>query len=124
MNIKTLDEKVCDLDGKPFELAGAPLTLRKAITVSLSAQFPEDANLSMEDKIKRYRLARRTHHAKAWTSFPAEDIATMKRLISKNFNPLVTGTCCDMIEGTSEPLPSDEPPEENCKPVVHELKST
>jgi hypothetical protein len=107
MKLKNIDTVLCNFEGEPVQFDGKALTLRRAITVSVSAQFAEEQTLGMEEKIKRYRVARRVHHANPWTDFPAEDLALMKRQVARNFTPMVAGLACDMIDDVSEPLPNE-----------------
>lgn len=103
-----LDEKIRDFENNEMPFKGGILTLRRAITDSLSASFQDERALSSDEKVKRYKIAKKVHHAKTGTEFTVEQVAVMKELVGKNFSPLVVGTCFELIEG-GEPCEAPAP---------------
>lgn len=64
-------------------------TLGRTIRGALYATFPDEANLSLDEKLKRGDLAQALVGASEDVKFKAEDIALMKKVVGKAYGPLV-----------------------------------
>ncbi len=100
MNLK-FDVEILNLEGKP--LVGPdqkPLTLKKAAVDALLALYPDEQTLSGEEKMKRYRIAKKITIGteKDWT---VEEIALVKKLIAKNYSSLLVGPAWELLEGNA-----------------------
>jgi hypothetical protein len=107
-----LDEKICDFDGNELPFKGKPLTLRAAIVDSLASTYADERALPNEEKVKRYKLAKKVHNAKPTAEFTIEQTALMKDFVGKNFTPLIVGACFELIEaGCNATLDAPQPME-------------
>jgi hypothetical protein len=87
-----------DADGKPMCIvqtkededcpAGQAATLGRVVRAALYAQFPDEQNLSLDEKLKRGDLAQAITGA-GEIKLKAEDIALMKKAVGKAYGPLV-----------------------------------
>ena len=76
---------------------GKVLTLSDVAIASLMGTFPDERDLSGEEKIKRFGLAMRIRNAKD-ISLTAEEIALLKKIIGRSYGPLVVGRAYPMID--------------------------
>lgn len=76
---------------------GKVLTLSDVAVASLMGAFPDERDLSGDEKIKRFALAMRVRNAKDAT-LTAEEISLLKKLIGKAYGPLVVGRAYPMID--------------------------
>jgi hypothetical protein len=72
-------------------------TLGSVCVSALMGVYPDEQNLSGDDKFKRYQLAERLH-AGGEQDVSAEDIALLKKLIGKNWSPAVLGPAYEALE--------------------------
>lgn len=88
-----LDARIVNLDGGPLlddKGKETTLTVRSIAVNSLMAPYPDEQNLSGEDKMKRVDLARRLQDTKTKAELTSEDIVLIKRLVNKAYaSPLV-----------------------------------
>lgn len=92
------------LSGEPFRDASGTVqetTLGTVAEVALLASYPDEANLSGEEKVRRYMLAKRIRSAKGDLALTAEEIALVKKLIARAFNPLITGQAWALLDPAS-----------------------
>ena len=80
----------------------ALLTLAVIAENALLQAYSDEQNLSGEEKIKRYALARKIADNPK-TDLSAEEIALLKKLIAKSYNPLITGQSWHMLDPASVP---------------------
>jgi hypothetical protein len=97
------DTVLRDLDGKPLpedkdKPEGAQATLKKASIESLLAIYQDEQNLSGEDKLKRWQLATKINGSNGPAEFTVEEVALVKKLIGKAYNPLITGQAWTILE--------------------------
>lgn len=87
------------IEGEPLYEADnkKALTLKKVAIESLLAVFEDERNLSGEEKVKRYELALKISGNEI-VDLKAEDIALIKKLITKGYSSLVVGQAWKMIE--------------------------
>ena len=100
--LKTLDGTVIR-DGAPPAPgqvdARAPLSLADVVTNSLMTDYRDETNaIDGMEKNKRYFLAKKIYDNQDNPSLSAEDIALIKKLVPKLYNPLVAGQTCQMID--------------------------
>ena len=98
-------QPITTLDGKPFKDPSgqvSDITLAVIAENALLQAYSDETNLSGEDKIKRYALARKIEDNKK-VDLSAEEIALLKKLIAKSYNPLITGQSWHMLDPASVP---------------------
>jgi len=98
-------QPITTLDGKPFKDPSgqvSDITLAVIAENALLQAYSDETNLSGEDKIKRYTLARKIEDNKK-VDLSAEEIALLKKLIAKSYNPLITGQSWHMLDPASVP---------------------
>lgn len=83
--------------GQPIVQDGEPLTLQRVAVNALLSQAEDEANLSGEEKFKRYKLASRIH-AEPAVEVSAEEVALLKRLIGKLYLPIIVGPAFEALE--------------------------
>lgn len=67
---------------------GQTFTLGRAVRAALYASFPDEQNLSLDDKLKRGDLAQAITGG-GDIKLKAEDIALMKKVVGKAYGPLI-----------------------------------
>ena len=87
------------LDGKELKDGTTLCTFKTVALNALLASFPDEQNLSGEDKFKRYQLAMKIN-ANSEVELSVEEAALIKQLVGKGFAPLVVGRMFEMIERT------------------------
>ena len=98
-------QPITTLDGHPFKDPSgqvSDITLAVIAENALLQAYSDETNLSGEDKIKRYTLARKIEDNKK-VDLSAEEIALLKKLIAKSYNPLITGQSWHMLDPASVP---------------------
>lgn len=93
------------LDGKPFlGPDGKPVetTLASVAETALLGSYVDEQNLTGEEKVKRFSLANKIHGNRA-ASLTTEEVALIKRLIAKSYNPLVVGLSWTILDPASVP---------------------
>jgi hypothetical protein len=93
------------LDGSAFvDPSGkeAPVTLGTIAEISLLTTYPDEQNLSGEEKTKRFSLALKIHEKKE-VPLTADEITLIKKLIAKNYNALITGRAWELLDPASVP---------------------
>jgi hypothetical protein len=80
-----------------------PLTLRTVCVNSLLASesgssMGSQAQISGEEKVKRYELARRIHASTAPLDMTSEEIVLLKRMVQLTYVTLVVGQVWEMLE--------------------------
>lgn len=88
---------VRDIDGEVMEFNGKPLSFSRAICASLGSGGTEPT--SMEDKIKKFKLAMKIQDAMMPVELTIEDAALIKEMVNKFFvSPLVVAPICIALE--------------------------
>lgn len=96
---------LAQLDGKPFMGPdGKPTetTLGSVAEVALLGSYADEQNLTGEEKVKRFALANKVHGNRA-AVLTTEEVALIKRLIAKTYNPLVVGLSWTILDPASVP---------------------
>lgn len=85
-------ESVHMLNGQPMKGDhGQPVTLEEVVTNSLLVSYQDEGNLPGEEKVKRFMLAAKIHQHPKDPVLTADEIALIKKLVAKAYNPLVVG---------------------------------
>lgn len=93
-----IDEK-----GQPKFKNSPPLTLRKAITDALAANYQDEQNLDPKIKARRGWLAMRIWaHSEAIIDLSVEDVKTCMDLIGKRYNPLAVAQAWEILDPASK----------------------
>lgn len=74
-----------------------PLLLGKVARRALLATYPDEPNLSGEEKYKRGKLADRLW-LNGKETLSVEDVALLKKLISKGYGPLIVTRALDLLD--------------------------
>ena len=77
---------------------GALVTLGSVAYTGLVAQYPDEQNLSRDEKMKRGRLAQRLCAAEGEIDLKAEEITLLKTCIGKGYGPWIVVQSEDMLE--------------------------
>ena len=100
-----------EIDGTPVQQAGKPpMTLKDVIISSLLAikRNPQTGMPEAEDektKFDKYELIRKIRDKKTEVDLKAEEVALIKKLISKHqHSPIIVGEALEMLEGKYKPM--------------------
>lgn len=97
MATKNLGVTINNIDGTPMDNGGGkPVTVQSIIMSALLAQFPDETNLSGDEKFTRFKLAMRLDKESEQDLTP-EDSTLIKRLVGKGFGPLVVGQVYELL---------------------------
>lgn len=89
-----------DLDGnKIANIPGKTSTLKEVVIEALLAVFEDEKNLTGDEKLKRWELAKRVKSASGVLELSVEEVALIKKLIGKGYGVLVVGQAFSMLEG-------------------------
>lgn len=92
------------LDGKPMQKDDkTTLSLEEVATTALLSSYPDEQNLDGVEKNKRFWLAKKIHDQRKDPVLTADEIALIKRLIAKAYNPLVVGQAWTILDPASVP---------------------
>jgi hypothetical protein len=84
---------ITDLDGNPIP----ELTLGLMATNALMGNFDDERSLSGDDKVRRFKLAQRVHHASE-VDLTVEDVALIKKLIAKAYATLPCARAWELLD--------------------------
>ena len=94
------DQELKTLDDQPIISESKGVTLKSAAVNALLAIYPDEQNLSGEEKAKRYVLATRIYaNSGDKPDLSLEDIVLIKKLIGKAYGPLIVGQSFQILEG-------------------------
>lgn len=88
---------ILDLERKPLIMEEKPATLGLVSCMALLGVYPDERELSADQKIKRFRLAEAASKG-GEQDVRVDDVALLKKLIAKGFGALVVGRAFDIIE--------------------------
>ena len=98
------DTQLSGIDGKPMiKEDKTPITLNEVTQNALLMSYPDEAGLSGEEKVKRWVLATKIGHQPRDPVLTADEIALVKKLIGKAYNPLVVGQAWSLLDPASVP---------------------
>ena len=95
---------ICDLAGnpvKPDPNSDSVMRLSSVAVNGILMPRQSDANLSGEDKVKRFKLAKRIHDASEPLDISVEDAALLKALIADSHTTLVASQALLLIDPTA-----------------------
>lgn len=92
--------EIHDLAGKPISENGVPVTLGSVCSGALLMPYPDERNVSGEDKVKRFRLAEKVY-AGGLQDITVEDAALLKQLLAKAYTPLIVGRAYGILESAA-----------------------
>jgi hypothetical protein len=87
-----------DLDGVDLQNGESTVTLGTVAVQALLSPFPNEQDISGEEKMKRYELALRVRQTPE-EDFPVDEIAKIKTLIGKIYTPVVVGQAWKLLDG-------------------------
>lgn len=100
--LRNFDQTMKDLEGKPIKDENEKeITLKSIAVGALMASYPDEQNLSGEEKFKRYNLAVKINKG-GEIEVSAEDISDLKKLIGKGFSVLAVGSAYKLLEANSK----------------------
>ena len=79
------------------------LTLEEVASTALLSSYQDESNLDGVEKNKRFWLAKKIHDQRKDPVLTADEIALIKRLIAKAYNPLVVGQAWTILDPASVP---------------------
>jgi len=88
------------------KIARVPATLKWA-TVEALLSPPANANVSGEEKARRYDLAIKIQQSHTPLDLPVDDVSFIKKLCDEHFPPLVMGQTRKLLEGPQTEGKSD-----------------
>lgn len=97
-----------DLLGAEVQENGKPLTYRVLTVNALMQPYPDEAGLSGEEKLRRFRLADKIMKSQP-VHLSAEEVVLLKTVVAKFGAPLAVGRIYDLID-PSEPTGAVEAP--------------
>ncbi len=101
--------KILDLNGAPFiDDIKCPMEkgarkceddaiLAAIATRALMASYPDETNLGLDEKVKRFGLALKLKDG-GDVKLSVEDIAMLKKLIGKAYSPLIVGRAVELLD--------------------------
>ena len=93
-----------NFDGTPMRKDDKTiLTLEETVTTALLSSYPDEQSLDGVEKNKRFWLAKKIHDQRKDPVLTADEIALIKRLIAKAYNPLVVGQAWTILDPASVP---------------------
>jgi hypothetical protein len=87
-----------DFDGNTLKENGNELSLKTVSVNALMFPYPDESNLSGDEKMNRYLLAQRLH-AGGEIELRVEEVAKLKALIGKAYGPVIVGPSFQILEG-------------------------
>lgn len=91
------------LDGTPMRKEDKTLfTLNDAVQTALLSSY-QDETIDGVEKSKRFWLAKRINDNRKDPTLTADEVALIKKLVAKAFNPLVVGRTWEMLDPASIP---------------------
>lgn len=101
MNID-FSKPILSLTGEPVRISETDiLTLKSVATGALLSAHPDDAGLPGEEKARRFNLALSIERATASIDIKVEDVAIIKKLVGRDYAPLVVGRAYELLEKCS-----------------------
>lgn len=95
--IKTIDGTEMRKEDKSI------LTINEVTQNALLASYPDEQNLSGEEKVRRWVLAMKIDRQRKNPDLTADEIALIKKLIAKAYNPLIVGQSWSLLDPASVP---------------------
>lgn len=95
-----LEQKILSIDDQEIIPPGEndPLTLKRAFVSALQNNYPDEQNLTGDEKFSRFTLALRIHKAKEPMDLKLNEVSKIKELTNKCFGTLVYARVHMMLE--------------------------
>lgn len=97
-----LNQTLADIEGKAIPQSEQEknvfLTLKKVIINALLGNYQDEVNLSGEEKLKRWEMALAVKATESTIDFKSEDIALIKKLVTKLYAVTIVGQAWKMLE--------------------------
>lgn len=91
-------EAIRNLDGEQLKSpSDEPITVRTVCCDALLGTYQDEQNLSGEEKLQRYELAKKIHSDNE-VILSAEEIVLAKKVVAKAWNPLVMGQAWKILD--------------------------
>lgn len=97
MPIKNFDADLKMIDGTPVKEGEVALKMKTSVVNSLLGFFPDEQNLTGEEKVKRYELASKIY-AGGDIDLKPEEIVLIKKLVGKGAPTLVVGQVYKLLD--------------------------
>jgi hypothetical protein len=97
--VRTIGNKVFQTVGEDGKLKDWDCELKELIYGALTGQLQQDFQLSVADKMKIYRLAKRIDQANGSVALESEDISLIKERAAKIYGNHQFGVMVDLLEG-------------------------
>jgi hypothetical protein len=85
-------------DGPLKDSGGDDLTLGACACTSLLSPYPDEQNLDIKDKVRRFKLAQKIANGSGEHDLSVEEIVDLKKLIGKLYAPLVVGRAYEILD--------------------------
>lgn len=94
---RNFDAEIKDFDGNSLRDGENALTLKVVAVNSLMAIYPDERDISGNEKLARYKIASKVHGG-GMVELTAEEVAKIKALIGKAYSPAVVGPAFEILE--------------------------
>lgn len=91
-----------DADGAPISGTGTGITLGTVCARALSGIFKDEENLQAEKKLQRGQLALKIFVIQEPIGLKAEEVALIKRLVARMYNPIIIARAFPMLDPGEE----------------------
>lgn len=91
-------KRLVNLNKEPLTLNGKECTLKAACVEALMGAFQGEGAVTAEEKMKRFKLAKKVHAAEGETGLAAEEVVMLKAQLNKAFGTLVVGPAFEMLD--------------------------
>lgn len=92
---------MCDIKGNPIkestEENAKDVTLSTISCTALLNSYPDEQNLPVVDKLRRYKLASKASDG-GEQELSIEEVAELKKIIGKAFPPLMVGRAYEILD--------------------------
>lgn len=95
---KLLNVPIVNIDGLEIKEAGKTLTVQSIIISALAGNWQDEQGVTGDDKFNRFMLAMKVNEDPEQDLTP-EDIVLIKKLVGKNWGPLVVGPVYKVLNG-------------------------
>lgn len=92
------------MDGTAMTKADkSTLTLEEVVTTALLSSYQDEGNLDGAQKSQRFWLAMKIHDKPVDPVLTSDEIALIKKLVAKAYNPLVVGRAWTILDPATVP---------------------
>lgn len=87
-----------EIDGRVIRANDKDVNLRECL-INVLAYVPASRAVAIEDKIKRYKLAKKIFENET-PDISAEEIVLLKKLLNETYGPTIVGQACEILESS------------------------